>query len=103
MRFHTTDTNKTYEVELKIWRADPGRYEPDCLSDLETGVPEIYPIEEGGDAYLVSQDIFDKIVSWWNAEVSCSNEGMDGDALVGLRDEEIERGDEWSLFVRELD
>lgn len=89
---------RTVAISLCLWRGgwDCG-LQPDCFQDLEEGFPISHPRDEDGITILSSDADLEELISWWEDEVSRANRGIDGEGLVGLTQEEIDRGDEWVL------
>lgn len=99
--------SKIINISLKLYRGGwNAGYEPDCFSDLENGsFAREYGKgrEEGSDAILASDADTQNLINWWQEECDTANGGEDGECLVALSEDEIARGDEWTLFVDEED
>ena len=95
-------------------------YEPDCFSDMEPNFPIEHPDRlAGSNAILASDKDVDELISYWEKVVQKANRGYDhekyesfeeyrenfsmDDQIFALNDEELQRGDEWTLAVKELD
>lgn len=103
MIIKTTDTRKTFQLSLRLWRSGWNcGYGPDCFADIATDIPEDYAREVGGNAYLMTQAQLDDIVTWWTDEARNASKGKDGDGLCGLTPDAIENGDEWGFFCDEI-
>ena len=83
-----------------------------------------FPIEHpdrlaGSNVILASDKDVDELISYWEKVVQKANRGYDhetyesfeeyrenfsmDDQIFALNDEELQRGDEWTLAVKELD
>lgn len=99
MRIITKDTNKVFDIELRIWHDGwYAGYEPDCFDDLECNFIRDCCERIGWDCYAKEEDVRD-MLSWWESEVASANDDPDyeGDGLNGLQD------GEWCLLVDEED
>lgn len=92
---------KTVEITLRKyvggWNCG---LEPDCLNDLEPYF--LAEHEKNDDGYYVATDEeADNMISFWKSECVDANSGKDGEIINALTQDEIDRGDEWELFVEE--
>lgn len=97
--------SKLITIALRLYRGgwDAG-YEPDCFADMDSGsfAREFGKgIDDETGAILASDADTKDLVSWWQDECDTANRGEDGDCLIALAEDEIDRGDEWTLFVDE--
>lgn len=93
--------SKTVKISFRKWIGgwDAG-YTPDCFDDLEVMFSNQH--ERNDDGYvLASDDELSSLISWWQEEANAANNGEDGETMQALSEDEIERGDEWVLFVDE--
>lgn len=96
--------SKIVRVALRLWRGGwSAGYEPDCFQDLEPNFPRDHGYDRGWDAILASDADTQAMIDWWKDECDSANRGEDGECLVALTEEELERGDEWNLIVDEED
>ena len=99
--------SKYIHITLKLWRGGwNAGYEPDCFGDMDNGCFERdfgKGREEGSDAILASDAATRDMIEWWQGECAAANRGEDGEFMQALSEEEIARGDEWSLDVDETD
>lgn len=99
--------SKIIRITLKLWRGGwNAGYEPDCFSDMDNGSFARdfgKGREEGSDAIIASDADTRDMIAWWQDECAAANRGEDGECLQALTEEEIDRGDEWTLDVDETD
>ena len=63
-----------YRVTLRTYK--DGQASPDVFSDFEIDVPIDYQREEGGEAYILTEIEFLKIVRFWREEVDTFNNDL---------------------------
>lgn len=99
--------SKIINISMKLYRGGWNcGWEPDCFDDLENGsFAREYGkgYEEGSYTILASDADTRNLIDWWQGECDTANGGEDGDCLMALTEDEIDRGDEWALFVDEED
>ena len=99
--------SKIINIALRLWRGGwNAGYEPDCFADLENGsfAREFGKgLDEETGAILASYSDTQNLIAWWRDECDIANSGNDGDCLLALSGDEIDRGDEWQLLVDEED
>lgn len=97
--------SKIINITLKLWRGGwNAGYEPDCFGDMDNGCFARdfgRGREEGSDAILASDADTRDMIDWWQGECTAANRGEDGECLQALTEEELARGDEWTLDVDE--
>lgn len=99
MLIRVSETGKEYEATLRRWT--PDGWEPDCFGDMEPNFPHENCIDEHG--YVVTiEKAFNDLVEFWTNETANANEGIDGDGLLGLTQEERDFGVEWFFDVQEV-
>lgn len=87
-------------ITLRLWDAEAASYSPDFFCDAETAFAANHQCECGSSAYLATDNELADMIGWWEGEVAAANRGA-GEALT-LDDEQLRRGDEYSLDVTEL-
>lgn len=94
---------RTVEITLNLWRGGwNAGYEPDCFNDLECNFPTMHPERQDDYIIVTTESELTDLIEWWASECATVNGGNEGDCLAALTDEEIERGDEWTLSVGKI-
>lgn len=97
-------TTETKTVNVTLRKYDGGwncGLEPDCLGDLDPAFQMDHELNNDG-FFVATDDDLDNMVSFWQSECADANSGKDGEIIYALTEDEIDRGDEWELFVEEL-
>ena len=96
--------SKIINIALRLWRGGwNAGLEPDCFQDLETNFRCDHEYDDGTDTILASDADAQNLIAWWRDECDSANSGNDGECLLALSEDEIDRGDEWQLIVDEED
>ena len=96
--------SKIINIALRLWRGGwNAGLEPDCFQDLETNFRCDHEYDDGTDPILASDADAQNLIAWWRDECDSANSGNDGECLLALSEDEIDRGDEWQLIVDEED
>ena len=97
--------SRIINIALRLWRGGwNAGFEPDCFADLENGdFSREYGkgYDDDTDAILASDADAQTLIAWWRDECDSANSGNDGECLLALSEDEIDRGDEWQLIVDE--
>lgn len=96
--------SRIINIALRLWRDGwNAGLEPDCFQDLETSFRCDHEYDDGTDTILASDADAQNLIAWWRDECDSANSGNDGECLLALSEDEIDRGDEWQLIVDEED
>lgn len=79
MTFYITDTNTEKEITVRVWDEANIQYGQDIFGELETSVPQMYPIYDA-DTYCMTSAQYVELVEFWRAEVAAINAHTVGEA-----------------------
>lgn len=88
-----------YRVTLRTYK--DGQASPDVFSDFETDVPMTCKREDGGEAYIINERRFLRVVLYWADEVNDFNNDRVSEQF-GDRLEQQQIG-EYDLMVQAVD
>lgn len=88
-----------YKVTLRTYK--DGQASPDVFSDFETDVPMTCKREDGGEAYIINERRFLRVVLYWADEVNDFNNDRVSEQF-GDRLEQQQIG-EYDLMVQAVD
>lgn len=88
-----------YRVTLRAYK--DGQASPDVFSDFETDVPMTCKREDGGEAYIINERRFLRVVLYWADEVNDFNNDRVSEQF-GDRLEQQQIG-EYDLMVQAVD
>lgn len=94
---------RVVRITMQKWHGgwDAG-YEPDCFGDVEDNFGLAHYDEEEMEIRATEEEVKD-LLEWWQEEIAAVNAGEDGNGVLPPLDEdEIARGDEWTIDLEEL-
>lgn len=93
---------KTITISLRRYAGNHNpNLEPDVFDALETDFATGRARADGDLAIMATDTEVNDLLAWWEAEVDKINNGIDGDALNGISDEDRADGAKWVLDTRE--